>query len=99
MISSLLLGTVCCSDMDKHREVCPLETIDCEYCKVGGEAKMLRKDLEKHCDESTKEHLLLTTKKLTSTEDELDRFRERVCTLEMAMQQLLMGHQCFNTIG
>ena len=85
------IGTVCRSDMDEHREVCPLETIDCEYCKVGCEAKMLRKDLEKHCDESTKEHLLLTTKKLTSTEDELDRFRERVHILEMAMQQIING--------
>ena len=85
------IGTVCRGDLDEHREVCPLETIDCEYCKVGCKAKMLRKDLEKHCDESMKKHLLLTTKKLTSTEDELDRFRERVHTLETAMQQIING--------
>ena len=29
------IGTVCHGDMDKHRKICPLETIDCEYCKVG----------------------------------------------------------------
>ena len=85
------IGTVCRSDMDEHRKVCPLETIDCEYHKVGCKVKMLRKDLEKHCDESMKEHLLLTTKKLNSTEDELDGFRERVHTLEIAMQQIING--------
>ena len=80
------VGTVCRGDMDKHRKICPLETIDCEYHKVGCKVKMLRKDLEKHSEDNMKEHLLLTTKKLNETEDEL---RERVHTLETAIQQII----------
>ena len=85
------IETVCRGDMDKHRKICPLETIDCEYCKVGCDAKVQRKDLEKHSDDNLKEHLLLTTKKLNSTEDELEQYKERVHTLEIAMQHIIKG--------
>ena len=80
------IESVCRGDMDDHRKTCPLETIDCEYCKVGCKIKVLRKDLEKHNEDNMKQHLLLTTKKLNETEDEL---RERVHTLEIAMQQII----------
>ena len=80
------IGIVCRGDMDQHRKTCSLETVDCEYCRVGCKAKMLRKNLEEHNEDNMKEHLLLTTKKLNKTEDEL---RERVHTLELAMQQII----------
>ena len=72
------IGIVCCGDMDDHRITCPLKTIDREYCMVGCKAKMLCKDLEKHSEDNMKQHLLLTTKKLNETVDEL---RERMHTL------------------
>ena len=78
--------------MGEHRKICPLETIDCEYYKVGCGAKMLCKDLEKHSEDNMKEHLLLTTKKLNSTEDELEIFRERVKVLEIAMQHIITSN-------
>ena len=80
------IGTVRRGDMDQHRKICPLETVDCEYYKVGCKAKMLRKDVEKHSEDNMKEHLLLTTKKLNETEDEL---REKVHTLEIAIQEII----------
>ena len=83
------VGTVCRGDMDEHRQICLLETIDCEYHTVGCEVKMLRKDLDKHTEENMKEHLFLTTKKLNDTENELDRFKERVDTLEIAMHHII----------
>jgi len=80
------IETVCRGNMDEHRKVCPLEKIDCEYYKVGCKTKIPRKDLEKHYKENMKEHLLLTTKKLNDTEDEL---RGRMLTLERAMQYII----------
>ena len=52
MANNCDIGTVCHSDMDEHRKICPLETIDCEYNKVGCGAKMLCKDLEKHSEDT-----------------------------------------------
>ena len=83
------IGTVCRGVMDQHRRKCPLEPIGCEYYRVGCDASILRKDLEKHSKENMEEHLLLTTKKLDSTEDELETLQERVHTLEKVMQHIM----------
>ena len=47
-------------DMEEHKETCPLESLDCPFqhvgCTVG---KILRKDMDTHCQEMTQGHLVL----------------------------------------
>jgi len=65
------VGTVPRKDMEAHRKECPLEMIQCEYHNVGCEAKMARKDQEKHKKEEVEEHLMMTMKKLATNEEQL----------------------------
>ena len=51
------VGSILREDMEVHRKECSLEMIDCEYYSVGcKQAKLCRKDFEKHNNESMKEH-------------------------------------------
>ena len=66
-------------NLKEHVEVCPMEIVQCQYHNVGCEAKVVRKDLVKHDEEKTNEHLLLvksvligTQNKLSDTEHKLD---------------------------
>ena len=63
------IGRVLREDMKNHRNQCPLEVIRCVYQNVGCTAVMLRRDLDKHCNENLIEHLKL---KLDGTKAELD---------------------------
>ena len=72
-------------NLKEHMKVCPLEIVQCQYCNVGCEAKMARKDLVKHDEEKTNEHLLFvksllidTQNKLSDTEHKLDNTRNNL---------------------
>ena len=61
------VGSVPCEDTEVHRKECPLEMVQCEYHNVGCcEDWMPRKDLNKHNEEKTKEHLTMTKSQLDS---------------------------------
>ncbi|XP_065901655.1 TNF receptor-associated factor 4-like [Dysidea avara] len=67
------------ADLKAHRKECPLEMIQCEYYNVGCEERMMRKDLEKHCNAMVEVHLSL---KLSYTENQLANARKQICALE-----------------
>ena len=69
-------------DMEAHREVCPLELIQCQYHTVGCEVKMIRKRKRQHEDDKMKEHLEMMSVKLAKTED-------RMTNLELMVHQLM----------
>jgi len=58
-------------NIGEHLKICPLELIECEYCIVGCEVKMVRKDQKKHNKDKMEDHLLLATRLLTSTQHNL----------------------------
>ena len=57
--------------LEEHRKVCPLEIVQCEYHSVGCDTKMPRKDLTKHDEEKTNEHLSLMKSALVDTQSKL----------------------------
>ena len=57
----------------------------CEYYSVGCEARMARKDQEKHKKENMEEHLMKTQSKLTDTTNQLTIALQRITTLEATM--------------
>ena len=57
--------------LEEHRKVCPLEIVQCEYHSVGCDTKMPRKDLTKHDEEKTNEHLSLMKSALIDTQNKL----------------------------
>jgi len=65
------VGTITREDLDKHREICPLEMITCEYHDMGCEVKISRKDVQDHNRENVEEHLCMVKCELASTKKEL----------------------------
>ena len=65
------VGTVTREDLSKHREICPLEMIGCEYCEMGCESKVARKDVEDHNQKNVEEHLRLVKRELAYTKKNL----------------------------
>ena len=51
-------------EVEEHREVCPLEIIQCDYHVVGCEVKMARKDMNTHKQEMMEVHLSLSINEL-----------------------------------
>ena len=48
--------------MSRHQEKCPLEPLDCPFKYAGCARPVLRKDMDRHCQESMQTHLLLLAK-------------------------------------
>jgi len=59
-------------DMNEHKSVCPLETIDCEYRTVGCVVRMARQTQQEHNKNKMEYHLHLTNLKLEETICKLD---------------------------
>ena len=55
-------GTIKRKDMKTHRQTCPLEPLDCQYITVGCKSKILRRDMDLHCQEHVQAHLLMVLK-------------------------------------
>ena len=49
-------------DMKKHRQTCPLEPLDCQFITVGCTSKILRQEMDHHCQENIQAHLLMLLK-------------------------------------
>ena len=59
------------STVPAHREVCPLQQVECEYKRFGCDVVLLRKDMEGHLQTSVENHLRMTTRRLAKM-DELE---------------------------
>ena len=57
-------------EVEEHREVCPLEMIQCDYHVVDCEVKMARKDMNTHKQEKMEVHLSLSINELMETREQ-----------------------------
>jgi len=71
-------------NLKEHREMCPLEIVQCEYYSVGCEAKIIRKNKRMHETEKMEKHLLLTKSKLSNLES---TFEVKLKLLEAQLEQ------------
>ena len=72
--------------LKEHRKVCPLEIVQCQYHNVGCKAEMARKDLVKHDEEKTNEHLLLMKSILIETQQKLTDTEQRLASAELKLE-------------
>ena len=49
-------------NMSRHRDKCPLEPLDCPFKYAGCADPIIRKDMDRHCQENMQNHLLLVAK-------------------------------------
>lgn len=76
-----------------HRKKCPLEIIECPFSYANCKSKILRKDVESHCQDNMPNHVLL----LAKTHQELLKSHQNVlkshCDLLKAHQDLSRSHE------
>ena len=53
------IGAVERSILEDHLNTCPLQVVECAFSYAGCNKKLQRQDMEKHVEESTREHLTL----------------------------------------
>ena len=75
-------------EVEEHREVCPLEIIQCDYHVVGCEVKMAHKDMNTHKQEMMEVHLSLSINELMHTKINLKHDVEK--TKDDLTQQLVL---------
>ena len=101
------VGTVLRQDLDKHKEICPLEMIRCEYYDMGCEREIARKDVRDHCRENADKHLGVLKCELANTKKDLVQAQKDVVIMEKAMLNMQkefqkqvdnIEHQCQETI-
>ena len=83
------IGNVPREDIEAHRKECPLQMIQCEYYNVGCETKIARKDQENHNNEEMKQHLMMTNRKLVTTEDQLVNVKKQVDSLTILLHHYM----------
>ena len=83
------VGSVPRKDIQAHRMECSLEMIKCEYCNVGCDISMARKDQEKHEIEGMREHLMKTklvmSNELNTTKLELTTTKHELADTKAAL--------------
>ena len=65
------IETIHRDEVEEHREVCPLEMIQCDYHVVGCKVKMARKDMNTHKQKMMEVHLSLSISELMETKMQL----------------------------
>ena len=58
-------------EIEEHREICPLEIVQCDYHVVGCKVKTTRKDMKVHKQEMMEVHLSLSINELIETKTQL----------------------------
>ena len=64
-------------DLAAHRDLCPLEQVECTFSEVGCTKKMARRDMESHVTSSDHLHLLLTMKALVESRKRIEELMKR----------------------
>ena len=82
-------------DLEAHLLQCSLEEVECDFSNAGCNTKLLRKDLEKHMEESTQKHLALmpamtlrTQEKNEKLQRELENERHKIEAIKKQQEQL-----------
>ena len=83
-------------EVEEHREVCPLEIIQCDYHVVGCDVKMARKDMNTHKQEKIEVHLSLSINELMETREQFqftqNNFKHEVEKTKDDLTQQLVLH-------
>ena len=77
------------STVPAHREVCPLQQVECEYKRFGCDVVLLRKEVEGHLQTSVQEHLRMTKQKVEEQETLLQKERAERQTMAQKMEARL----------
>ena len=85
-------------DLEAHKEVCPLEPVECPFREAGCTQQLVRKDLDTHIQFSTQQHLLLlmttNTDLMTSHKALMREHKELQSTVVSVASEL----ECMQTI-
>ena len=81
------VGTITREDVDKHREICPLEMIKCEYYDMGCKCKIARQDIKDHNRENVDKHLNVLKSELVNTKKKLIQTQKDAVTAAKIMQK------------
>ena len=79
------IGVVPRQDLDKHKEICPLAMIRCEYYEMGCQPEIACKDIEEHNRENVDKHLDMLKCVLANTKSDLAQARKDVVNTEKRM--------------
>ena len=87
-------------DLKKHKEVCPLEPMECPFREAGCKQQLVRKDLDGHMQANTQQHLLnliVAHKSLATAHESLTTAHESLTTgyksLQMTHEELKKSDQ------
>ena len=82
-------------DLEAHMLQCPLEEVECDFVHAGCNVELVRKDLEKHMEESTQKHMAIMRAMTQRTEQrhgqiqrELENERHKIEAIEKQHGQL-----------
>ena len=75
-------ATISSSDFDEHKNICPLEVVNCEFNSLGCNTDMPRKDVKTHNKENLTNHLNLAKRRLACSTKELESSKTQLAMVE-----------------
>ena len=85
------------STVPAHREVCPLQQVECEYERFGCAVVLLRKEVEGHLQTSVQDHLQLTKRRLEQMEERADEQETQLREVEERAEEERAKRQLMET--
>ena len=76
------------SSVPAHREVCPLQRVECEYKRFGCAVVLPRKDIAEHLKTSVQTHLQLTKRRVEKQEVRLQEQEVRLQEQEVQLKKV-----------
>ena len=87
------IGVVKRSILEEHSNTCPLQVVECDFSYAGCNKKLQRQDMEKHVEESTREHLALMAAASVRMNREFDKkLQEQRDEFQGYLEQKLQEH-------
>ena len=68
------------AEMDQHRSMCPLESVECPFKEAGCQVKVVRKDFDNHMKTNQQQHLLTLMGAFRETKADLDSLKQVIAT-------------------
>ena len=80
--------------LSKHKDICPLEIVSCEYNDLGCNTDMARRDVEAHNRENLTKHLNLAKQKLVCSTKELESSKTQLAMVEKELHTFKATFAC-----
>ena len=75
-------------DLEAHKEVCPLEPVECPFREAGCKQELVRKDLDTHIQSSIQQHLMATNKTLMREYKEHQKLKSTVASVASELETM-----------